>query len=345
MSAKLWSAFLLPALLSFGSDAEAQDATSSASLAIPALLGPYVDGNRPVMGDYRWMRGEFPGASEEEIQVTKAAKAYGAKCYERHLANNVSKLRSMGIEPLEQTSYSISLECIAFNGMDIGEGTTWAQFQDAVADALPLASGVVYTSDKALAWASEDDLSLAGELRTRFLADQVVRSALSASFRGKDLFANLDDLQLSIARDMLSKQMAKVDAANSEFLAGLIAADGWPKVSEVGEEAAHDAWLLVQHADADPALQLTALRNMESLLDEQEVSVRDYAYLYDRVMLKIAGKQRYATQFECRDGSRKPQPLESDIASADRYRAAAQMETVAKNRARLDESYGPCPES
>ena len=343
MSAKLWSFFLFPMLLSFGSDAAAQDAASSARPTIPTLLESYVDGDRPMMGDYRWMRGEFPGASEEEIQVTKAAKAYGAECYKRHLANNVSKLRSMAIEPAEQASYSITHECIAFNGMDIGEGTTWAQFQDAVSDALPLVSGVVYASDKALAWASEDDFSLAGKLRTRFISDQLVRSALGAAFRGKDLFAGLDDLRLGIARDMLSKQMAKVDAANSEFLGGLVAADGWPKVSEVGEEAAHDAWLLVQHADADPALQLAALRHMESLLDEQDVSVRDYAYLYDRVMLKITGKQRYATQFECRDGLRMPQPLESDIASADRYRAAARMETVAQNRARLDESYGPCP--
>ncbi len=344
MAAKFWSAFVAVVLLSLGSHVAANDRASATGPEIPTVLEPYVDGERPAMGDYRWMRGDFPGATEDEVEVTKAAKAYGAECYKRHFANNVSELRAMGIEPLEQTSYSISYECLAFNGMDIGEGTTWAQFQDALDTALPLASGVVYASENALAWANDDDLSLAGKLRTRFIADQLVRNALTASFRGKDLFSGLDALQLSISRNILIQQMAKVDAANSEFLTSLIAAHGWPKISVAGEEATHDAWLLVQHADADPALQLVALRHMESLLDDLDVSARDYAYLYDRVMLKIAGKQRYATQFECQDGIRGPQPLESDIASADRYRSAAGMETFSQNLSRMNETYGPCPE-
>src|SRR3546814_4825245 len=72
---------------------------------------------------------------------------------------------------------------------------------------------------------------------------------------------------------------------------------GWPTISAVGEKASHAAWLLAQHADDDPALQVRALRLMEPLAKAGEASKSNYAYLYDLVMLKLAGKQRYATQF------------------------------------------------
>jgi hypothetical protein len=35
---------------------------------------------------------------------------------------------------------------------------------------------------------------------------------------------------------------------------------------------------------------------MEPLVAQGEVTKQNYAYLYDRIMLKLAGKQRYATQ-------------------------------------------------
>lgn len=341
---KSQSAVIFSALLAMAGNASAKDeAYEPGSTTIPELLEPYVAGARPEMGDYRWMRGDFPNASEEEKKVSKAAMSYGAECYERHSENDVAGLRSMGIEPVEQSAYSIVWECSAFNRIAVPEGTTWGQFQEALAIVRPLVSGLVYGSDYALGSANDDDLSLPGKLTTRRIADQMTRSALVTSFRGTELFAGLDDLQLSIARDLLSQQMAKIDASNTKFLEELTASEGWPKASVVGEEAAHDVWLLVQHADAEPTLQLTALRQMEPLLKSKDVSAKDYAYLYDRIMLKIAGKQRYATQFECRGGERVPQALESDIASAERYRAAVGMETVAQNMERMDHTYGDCP--
>ena len=343
MSGKPWLAVVIAAFLMTAGRATADEHSDEASSPIPTLLEPYTEAGRPAMGDYRWMRGGFPDASDQDVQVFKAAESYGAECYERHRAQNTSELRSMGIEAVEQDTFSIDYECSAFNRPNVTDGTTWEQFNEAIETVRPLMSGLIYSSDYALQAASDDDLTLSGKLRTRFLADQMIRGAFIASFRGTELFADLNALQLSIARDLLSRQMAKIDSSNSDFLRLLIAQEGWPKASVVGKEAARDAWLLVQHSDAEPALQLTALRQMELLLEEQDVSPKNFAYLYDRVMLKIAGKQRYATQFECREGRRAPQALEGDVASADRYRAAAGMETVAQNLARMEESYGACP--
>lgn len=49
---------------------------------------------------------------------------------------------------------------------------------------------------------------------------------------------------------------------------------------------------------------------MEPLVAEGEVSKSNYAYLYDRIMLKLVGTQRYATQVMCEDGDYVPRPLE-----------------------------------
>lgn len=132
------------------------------------------------------------------------------------------------------------------------------------------------------------------------------------------------------------------DRENTEWLKQIVKAQGWPKRSEVGNDAAHEAWLLVQHADADPAFQLMVLRAMEPLVPSGEVSKSDYAYLYDRVMLKITGKQRYGTQATCDNGQRVPQPLEDEKA-LNRLRAEVGLAPVAEYLDGMDKSYGRCP--
>src|SRR3546814_7736255 len=84
--------------------------------------------------------------------------------------------------------------------------------------------------------------------------------------------------------------IATEDRRNRKMLRGYIAEKGWPTISAVGKEESHAAWLLAQHADEDPALQVEALRLMEPLAKTGEASTSDYAYLYARVMLKLTGR-------------------------------------------------------
>ena len=107
------------------------------------------------------------------------------------------------------------------------------------------------------------------------------------------------------ARDTLMKsdfkdqkalaQMTALDKEHTARLKAVVAAHGWPGKSLVGEKAAHAAWLLVQHADADPAFQRRCLHLMERL-PPGEVSVKDLAYLTDRVLLAEGKPQRFGTQ-------------------------------------------------
>jgi hypothetical protein len=110
----------------------------------------------------------------------------------------------------------------------------------------------------------------------------------------------------------------------------------------VGKKAAGRAWLLVQHADHDPAFQLTALRLMEPLVVKGEVSKPDYAYLYDRIMLKLNGKQRFGTQFGGCDGEEyKLRPLEDEKQLAI-LRAEYELQLISEYRASMKKMAGPC---
>src|SRR5689334_22353201 len=53
--------------------------------------------------------------------------------------------------------------------------------------------------------------------------------------------------------------MREADAENLPWLKAVVARRGWPGASVVGTDGANGAWLLAQHADADPAFQRRCL--------------------------------------------------------------------------------------
>lgn len=54
-------------------------------------------------------------------------------------------------------------------------------------------------------------------------------------------------------RSEVGQRWGKIDAANTNELKELIKKHGWFKIGAFGEQADNNAWLLVQHADLDPA--------------------------------------------------------------------------------------------
>jgi hypothetical protein len=112
---------------------------------------------------------------------------------------------------------------------------------------------------------------------------------------------------------------------------------GWPGKSLVGEDAANAAWLLVQHADKDLALQKDVLAKMEPMAKTEEVSPTDYGYLWDRVAVAEHRPQRYGTQF---NEKQEPQPME-DEAHVDERRASIGLPSMAQYREQMRKLYGP----
>jgi hypothetical protein len=141
-----------------------------------------------------------------------------------------------------------------------------------------------------------------GPLRDELLAmmeeDQAAREALSAPGARQ---------RNSPAR----KRVVEVDTRNTARLKELVAEKGWPRISQVGKEAARAAWLLAQHADRDPAFQREILTLMEAAVEEGEAEPHVFAYLTDRVLLAEGKPQRYGTQTILIEGVLRPRALES----------------------------------
>jgi Family of unknown function (DUF6624) len=134
--------------------------------------------------------------------------------------------------------------------------------------------------------------------------------------------------------------VAAVDAENLPWLKQVIAETGWPGRSLVGEDGAHAAWLLAQHADLDPGFQRACLTLMTEAAGHGEASPSEVAYLTDRVLLAEGPPQEYGTQLAGRDGCWQPRLLR-DPGLVDQRRAAMGLGPIADHLAGVTSQLGP----
>lgn len=315
--------------------------------AAPSYLTPYINAGRFDPGDYQWLRGAFSGANTAEIATYQAMESWRRRCRTSDMAETREELAALGVKA------GVSLDTIPYRSLVCSQAATlpeplnvsdWNAFARDVSIVRPLVqaflTAVTYGEKTALARA----LDLRDELNGRVVGEQMLRAGLDwagGSSTGDSLTKNLTSQQRGILVSELAIAMKERDHANTAWLKDIVARQGWPKRSQVGDRAARRAWLLVQHADANPAFQVMALRLIEPLAVIGEANRRDYAYLYDRVMLKIVGKQRYGTQLICRDGRLEPSPLENSR-TVDSLRQSVGLEALADAVSRSLRESGPC---
>jgi hypothetical protein len=169
--------------------------------------------------------------------------------------------------------------------------------------------------DAAGAGAKASQPALQASLRERVEADQKAREA---AFDGSGAF------------DKKSVEaMAAVDATNLGWLKQLVAKQGFPTVAQVGRSGVADAFLLVQHADADPEFQASMLAVLESRVAGGGVRKSEVAMLTDRVLVAQGKPQRYGSQYvQAKNGGIAPKPIE-DPAHVDERRAAMELPPMA----------------
>jgi hypothetical protein len=126
--------------------------------------------------------------------------------------------------------------------------------------------------------------------------------------------------------------VAPVDRDNTARLREVIGRHGWPGRQLAGDDGAHAAWLLAQHAP--PELQEEWLPLLEDAVTRGDASPADLAYLKDRVLAHRGEPQLYGTQYLVRDGALELWTV-SDPAGLDERRAALGLTPEAENRARL----------
>ena len=305
----------------------------------PELAAYFKDGEfQP--GDYTWARGMFADATPEQKALFDAATNWNLEC--RRVAGERTKreLAELGIE-LPDTAPDYSDCPIILPQFDYTR--PYAEFEAAMREAKPIADTYIVAAKLAQERAITNADSPSDVLTARTVAEQMMRLAISW---GRGPLAEAPELSpdgLTMLRSLLMAAASRADAANTAWLKQRVAEDGWPKISKVGEKGASAAWLLTQHADRDPVFQLRALRLMEPLVAEGEVSKSNYAYLYDRIMLKLAGQQRYGSQWAgCERGVRQLQPLEDEARLA-ALRAEMGLEPIEEYARAMNEMYGECP--
>lgn len=125
----------------------------------------------------------------------------------------------------------------------------------------------------------------------------------------------------------IGERWTALDLRNTEELKKLLKLHRWFTIGEFGKAADDAAWLIVQHADHDPAFQKSVLRVLDGLWSKGETDPAHYAYLFDRVAASFHDQSkrrllRYGTQGGCAGpGKWEPLPVEKP-AQLDRRRAA-----------------------
>ncbi len=151
------------------------------------------------------------------------------------------------------------------------------------------------------------------ELAVRVAADQAIQQQMA---------------QLIASGQSGIAQRDSIFRVNLVWMRAVLAKHGWPGRRLVGEEGSHGAWLLIQHADQDTALQRIALRLLERAVQVGDAAGADLAYLTDRMRVAAGQLQVYGTQlqYDAR-GCASPRPSEEPALLANR-RAAVDLMPV-----------------
>jgi len=290
----------------------------------PQIVATRIVERRFEPGNFEYLRGYFPDATDQEKADYSELSDWLIRCEAEGQGRIADELAALGATLAgEQISGAANLCRQVFRGEQFKQFASAAELEAAAREARLVFSTLIEAirlSEQRIGPITPD---FARELEARTLGEQLLRLSFNWTYGANDnpRWPQMSEQARAVFNTLAIGELARVDFENTQWLKAHVVEKGWPKYSEVGEKAANAAWLLVQHADHDPAFQLQVLRLMEPLLASKEVSPGDYAYLYDRIMLKLTGKQRYATQFWCKDGKMQPRPLEQ-LDKVDELRAA-----------------------
>ena len=125
-------------------------------------------------------------------------------------------------------------------------------------------------------------------------------------------------------------RMAEVHHRNAQVLDAIVQQYGWPGKSLVGNEGAHAAWFILQHAIGNPGLQRICLPLLKEAVARQEAEAAHVAYLEDRICFYEGRPQKYGTQFAWdENGQMSPWKLQ-DPEQVDIYRQSVGLGPLAE---------------
>jgi hypothetical protein len=210
---------------------------------------------------------------------------------------------------------------------------TWQSFLAAQQEAAPFLAGYSQAARAAIenAEAMYVGPSLDAEIGRRSVGEQVWRLA-----RGSD---GRHVLPLSAGArqifDLLAGQeIRKIDIGNARWLRERLQAGAWPAAGSLSGVSEKALWRMVRHADADPGLQLLALRRIEEASSRGQFPRSQVPERIDAIAVEQTGTQIFGTQLECKDGVWTPVAIRNP-AEADRLRIDYGIGTMAEQRRAL----------
>lgn len=172
------------------------------------------------------------------------------------------------------------------------------------------------------------------QLLQRVGADQQARDAALAASQSAD--------PDGAAARAVYKHAYEVDGDNLTWLKAQVQRSGFPTVAQVGEQGMSAAFLLVQHADRDPAFQMSVLETLQRRGADKGVKDSELALLTDRVLRAQKKPQRYGTQFgtdPAHPGKVVMAPVE-DPTHLDERRAGVGLMPISDYRCVMEVVYG-----
>jgi hypothetical protein len=115
------------------------------------------------------------------------------------------------------------------------------------------------------------------------------------------------------------RRMEEVHRDNAYALRLIIQAHGWPDEGLVGPDGAHAAWLIAQHAIAEPSFMRLCRQKLDEASRAGRIPRWQYAYIDDRIQVFEGKPQRFGTQIDLRPEGAKMHELE-DPAQLDAWR-------------------------
>jgi hypothetical protein len=139
----------------------------------------------------------------------------------------------------------------------------------------------------------------------------------------------------SSVHEALLNYQAMIHEMNQNELEKLIAAKGWPRIKDVGREAAMAAYLVIQHSNSE--LQKKYLPTVKKICDEKELPWERYALMYDRSQFNENKPQRYGTHTKYNESTNSEElyPLE-DESKVDEWRKEIGLQPLAEYLARFN---------
>lgn len=127
--------------------------------------------------------------------------------------------------------------------------------------------------------------------RNKLLCAQLLRMARRDQEARKSWFESMDRHTVENL-----KRFIQLDLFNTRRIKQIINQYGWPGQSMVGEKGCEAAWLLIQHADHDPAFQKQCFILWERAVENKDAPASLLAYLTDRIRVNEGKPQVYGTQ-------------------------------------------------